>query len=101
MHVHDISGTKKYKENRLEGDKAAAKFREDWNNDPKNKTDPTKNKFYHECAVKSGKIGPEMQPDHTHEIQRGGHPSGVNNSNLRWLDSSVNGSIGSSLEQLS
>lgn len=100
VHVHDITGTQKYDIARAEGDQGAKDFRKDWNNDPNKTQNPTKNKFYHECAVKSGQIGPEMQADHVHEIQRGGHPTGTNYSNLKWLDSSVNGSIGSSLEQL-
>jgi hypothetical protein len=36
-----------------------------------------------------------MQADHVHEIQLGGHPTDFNN--LRWLSSSVNGSMGSTL----
>ncbi len=89
--LKDIRGTDRYDENRLAGDQAAADFREEWNGNPKKKKDPTKSKFYHECAVKKGKIGDEMQVDHVHEIQRGGHPS--QQSNLKWLDTSVNASI--------
>jgi hypothetical protein len=88
--LEDIRGTKKYNVNRLEGDKAAADFREAWNTDTKMRKNPTKSRFYHECAVKKGKIGDEMQPDHVHEIQQGGPPG---EENLRWLDTSVNRSI--------
>jgi hypothetical protein len=88
--LKDITGTDLYDANRLAGDKAAKAFREAWNSNPKMRKNPTKSKFYHECAVKKGKIGEEMQPDHVHEIQQGGPPG---ESNLRWLDTSVNRSI--------
>jgi len=88
--LKDIRGTAKYDTERLAGDKAAKRFRRKWNSNPKMRKNPTKGKFYHECAVKKGKIGDEMQPDHIHEIQQGGPPG---ESNLRWLDTDVNRSI--------
>jgi hypothetical protein len=89
--LKDIRGTQKYADNRRLGDIAAADFRKQWNSNPRRKQNPTKSKFYHDCAVKKGKIGPEFEPDHVHEIQRGGPPSDF--ANLRWLDESVNTSI--------
>ena len=96
--LKDIRGTKKYAANRLAGNAAAEDFRADWNSDSAMRKSPTKAKFYHECAVKKSKVGPEMQPDHVHEIQRDGHPTAL--TNLKWLDTSVNRSIQGSVGAL-
>jgi hypothetical protein len=89
--LKDIRGTKKYETNRVAGNQAAKDFRNDWNSSPRKKKNPTQSKFYHECAVKKGAIGPEMEVDHVREVQRGGPPS--EQANLKWLDESVNTSI--------
>jgi hypothetical protein len=74
-------------------------FRKQWNEAPY-AYQPMVHKFYHPCAAKKAaeneyKIGSEFQPDHVHELQLGGAPTDF--KNLKWLDSSVNQSLGATL----
>ncbi len=76
-----------------------ALFRARWNEAPL-AWQPLQHKFYHPCAAKKAaqndyQIGPEFQPDHVHELQLGGHPT--NFKNLKWIDTSVNRSLGSTM----
>lgn len=94
-----------YEERRAEGNDAAADFREAWNNLAPQLMDEAlqpriREMFYHPCAYDEAhdnnlQVGPEMQPDHEHEIQLGG--AAADFVNLRWIDTSVNRSLGSSL----
>jgi hypothetical protein len=74
-------------------------FRTRWNEAPL-AWQPIQHKFYHPCAARQAaqngyQIGEEFQPDHVHEIQLGGAPTDF--KNLRWLDTSVNQSLGATL----
>jgi hypothetical protein len=64
---------------------AQARYR---NNNP---PEQNKGEWTDECAKKTKK---PVQPDHIHEVQLGGHVDGP----LRWLDSSVNTSVGATIE---
>jgi hypothetical protein len=93
-----------YDDLRADGNEAAALFRDGWNTAASNGTianfdqQAVRGMFYADCAYDQAQannfqIGPEMQPDHIHEIQAGGGASNL--SNLRWLSTTVNRSIGS------
>jgi hypothetical protein len=72
---------------RAQGDYAAAKQLEN----------PTVNDFADDCMKDPPNNKKRMSPDHFHEIQYGGHPDGP----LRWMDSSVNSSMGTKLGKTS
>lgn len=74
-------------------------FRQKWNEAPY-AWQPIHHKFYHPCAKDKAAandyhIGPEFQPDHVHELQFGGGATDF--KNLKWIDTSVNRSLGSTL----
>jgi hypothetical protein len=75
-------------------------FRDRWNEAPL-AWQPIQHKFYHPCAFHRASQtdfqmnGSDWNPDHVHDIQFGGSPT--NFKNLKWLSSSVNKSIGSTL----
>ncbi len=82
--------------NRSQGE---GRFRAQWNAGPY-AWQPIQHKFYHPCAAAKAaqndyQIGSDFQPDHVHELQLGGHPT--NFKNLKWIDTSVNQSLGSTL----
>jgi hypothetical protein len=57
---------------------------------------PIRHNFYHPCAEDKAarndyQIGRDFQPDHVHER----HPTSF--KNLKWIDTSVNQSLGASL----
>ncbi|WP_310735059.1 DUF4150 domain-containing protein [Azohydromonas aeria] len=58
-----------------------------------------KRQFAHPCAYrewkKKGSLD-DFQPDHTREVQLGGHPSSP--SNFKWMTSHVNASLGATLQ---
>jgi hypothetical protein len=78
-------------------------FRKKWNEAPY-AWEPIQHKFYHPCAMDKAREtdfqmnGQDWNPDHVHDIQYGGHPT--NFKNLKWLSSSVNQSIGPTLNNL-
>lgn len=82
--------------NRAQGE---GRFRAMWNAGPQS-WQPIHHKFYHPCAADQAaqndyQIGNEFQPDHVHELQLGGAPTDF--KNLKWIDTSVNRSLGSTL----
>jgi hypothetical protein len=82
-------------------ERGEGRFREEWGERyGPGKSAPPKSMFYHECAWEKARknqfeIGKEMQADHVHELQLGGHAT--HQRNFKWLSSSVNGSLGSTL----
>jgi hypothetical protein len=82
--------------NRNQGE---GRFRAAWNAGPYT-WQPLHHKFYHRCAFEQAaandfQIGSEFQPDHIHELQLGGRATDF--KNLKWIDTSVNRSLGSTL----
>jgi hypothetical protein len=69
-------------------EEAQADYRED--NDP----ETGEGDWYDDCAKKdAAKDGQNVQPDHIHEVQLGGDVDGP----FKWLDASVNGSVGATI----
>jgi uncharacterized Zn-binding protein involved in type VI secretion len=63
--------------------------------------EPIHSKFYDPCAKEKAeeggyKMGKAFQPDHEHDIQRGG--SATSFKNFKWIDSSVNSSVGQAVK---
>lgn len=82
--------------NRAQGE---GRFRAMWNEGPYS-WQPIHHKFYHPCAFDQAaqndfQIGPEFQPDHVQELQLGG--AATDFKNLKWIDTSVNRSLGATL----
>jgi len=116
-----VRGQPNYDDLRGEGNDAAEEYRDVWNqladDGTLNAIDDQaphlmRDKFFADCAYEQSRatvrpppapqdtnfhVGPEMQPDHEHELQFGGDTAMGDLMNLRWLDTSVNRSLGSTL----
>jgi hypothetical protein len=88
---------------RKQGNRYAARFRKNWNRETGEGTRSaraSRGKFYAKCAYDEAKKGTDVRnfsPDHMQEIQVRGAPALA--SNIKWLKSYVNESVGSHLRK--